>query len=174
MFFIKKQGRHAPELVGIGEGGTRPLFCGHHDRELFKQAETIKFAPTMRQLLELNCRAVACRLYTNAATVLQMNQLYDADRGRSRDEQRQSFVAVEALRKESEEYLENTRVLKKNYDSWFLSDHGDINALVLRFDGRPELMCSSIVYAIMDFQGSSIPPPLARYGSPVFLHRGGC
>ena len=158
MFFIKKQGRHAPELVGIGTAGTAPLFCGPHDRELFRQAETKSFAPTSRQLLEMNYRTVACRVYTNEATVPQMTQLYDADGGMSRDEQRRHFIAVEALRQESEFYLQNIRILKQQYDMWLVADHGGVNALVLRFLGRPELMCASIVYAIMDFHGVSIPP----------------
>lgn len=158
MFFIKKQGRHAPELVGIGTAGTFPLFCSHHDRELFRQAETKRFVPTARQLLELNYRTVACRVHTNQATVPQISQLYDADGGMSRDEQRRHFIAVEALRQEAELYLENIRTLKQHYDAWLVADHGDINALVLRFLGRPELMCASIVYAIMDFRGHAIPP----------------
>jgi hypothetical protein len=158
MFFVKKQGRHSPELVGIGQAATSPLFCARHDRELFKHAETELFVPTGRQLLELNYRTVACRVYTNEAVVPQVRQLYAADAGLSRDEQRRNFIFAEALRQESEFYLENIRLLKSRYDEWLTVSDPGINALLLRFSGSPDFMCASLGYAIMDFDGTPIPP----------------
>jgi len=158
MFFIKKQGTHTPELIGIAAEGKLPLFCNRHDRELFMQAETKSFGPTIRQLLELNYRTVACRVYTNQALVQQVIPLYAADGGMSRDEQRWHFIGAEGLRQQSERYLDNVRTLKQQYDTWLIADHTDINALVLRFTGRPELMCASLVDANMDFRGQAIPP----------------
>lgn len=158
MFFVKKQGRHAPELIGIGQAGTSPLFCARHDRDLFKHAETEIFGPTPRQLFELNYRTVACRLHTNEAVLPQVGTLYTADAGLSRDEQRRHFIAVEAYRQESEVILENTRTLKRCYDEWITAPDLSLNALILRFRGAPEFMCASLVYAIMDFSGKPIQP----------------
>jgi len=160
MFFVKKQGVHTPEPVGIGLAGTAPLFCAPHDRELFRRAETESFSPTARQLLELNFRTVACRLHTNEAVVQQVELLYTGDAGLSRDEQRKYFIACEAYREESNFYLENTRALKRCYDAWMTSatDPG-VNALVLRLHGQPDFMCASLTYAIMDFRGNPLPPP---------------
>lgn len=157
MFFVKKQGRHTPELIGTGQAGTAPLFCAFHDGQLFKQAETERFLPTTRQLIQLNYRTVACRLYTNEAVLPQVQLLYGADAGFSRDEQRRHFIAVEAYREESEFYLNNIRALKAGYDEWITAPEPSLNALVLRFTGPPEFMCASLVYAIMDFAGRPIP-----------------
>jgi len=158
MFFIKKQGFHEPELIGIGAAATLPIFCEKHDRDLFRNAETESFAPTMAQLLQLNYRTVASRVYTNEAVIPQLAELHDADRGLTRDDQRRMFVAVEALRQESAMYLENVLELKALYDEWITATNADVNALVIRFQGRPEFMCASIVYANMDFQGALIAP----------------
>lgn len=158
MFFIKQNGWHEPALVGIHAEVGVPLFCARHDQELFREAETQPFEPTSRQLVQLNYRTVASRLYSNEAVVPQFPQLYDADRGLPRDDQRRIFIAVDKLREESETYLANIRALKAQYDDWMSGDAVQTNALVLWFDGSPEFMCASLTYALMDFQGLPIAP----------------
>jgi hypothetical protein len=155
-FFMKQHGRHEPTLLGIKADVAIPLFCGKHDRELFKKAETDSFVPTAEQLIQLNYRTVACRLYTNEATAAQVTDLSDADRGLSRDDQRRIFIAIEAIRERSERHLANIRALKAQYDGWITADASRVNALVLRFGGAAEFMCASLVESNTDFSGTPI------------------
>lgn len=157
MFFLKQRGHHAPELIGIGSDVTLPMFCSKHDNELFKECETKTFLPTDRQLLELNYRTVAARLYVDRAVIPQLGLLYLTDRGLDRDAQRRHFVAAESIRRRSNECLRSSTLLKSQYDAWYARPPADVNALVLRFEGRPEFTCAAVSDATRDFQGQNIP-----------------
>lgn len=160
-FFLKRDMRLEPTLLGINEASTFTGFCDHHDGPLFRALETREFAATPEQLFLLNYRCIVRRLHSNQQAVRDAELWSNADRGLSPDEQRRFFIAMEFKRETDAVGLANTRQLKEIYDArWRASDFAT-NALVVRLHGAPELVCSSIVDVQFDFSGHPVAPWIA-------------
>jgi hypothetical protein len=158
IFLIKRDGHLVPELIGTGRASTFRGFCEVHDAALFKPAEVRSFEGKPEQLLLLNFRAITRRVHSGRVGLRQTPYLLKADRGRSRNEQRQMFAMAEHYRFETETGLQNIEAVKAIYDDAILSNRYDVNGLTIWFNAAPEFMCSSIVEVDYDFAGRPVTP----------------
>ncbi len=161
-FFLRREMQLEPDLIGISEASTFYGFCALHDSLLFRDLETRAFDGAPEQLVLLNLRAIARRLYTNE-DALEPWLPEEWDRGLSPSDQRWFFADMEDIRSDAERHLENTRWIKKLNDAAI--SHGGVamNAMVVRLTGDPEVACSGVVNEEGDFEGRHlphIPPPV--------------
>lgn len=165
MFFLKRNLRAVPDLIGIADASTFPGFCTRHDSDLFRPLETSNGPLTAERLLLLNFRVVVKRLNSVESMLNRGNPWRNMDRGCSRQEQRVQHVAAEIIRRDSEEALHNLLALTKQYDAAVMAMDADlVNGLVVDLVGEKPVVASDLITTRVDFVGR----PLAA--SPVCLH----
>src|ERR1043165_3041696 len=156
-FFMARDMRLEPALVGTSQIATFPGFCGTHDNELFRPLETAIFSATDEQLFLLGFRCIARRLLSSEEALQNMHLFADADRGLNRDDQRRMFIAIESHRINTETGVRNLRVVKSAYDDAWRTNQLQASAFVVWLEGMPEVVCSTLVEADIAFDGTYLP-----------------
>lgn len=156
-FFLRRGMRIEPDLIGIREASTFYGFCENHDSELFRPLEATAFEASPRQLLLLNFRAIARRLYANE-TAMERTVLDGLDQGLPPGLQRWEFADVEDQKIAARTAFKNTTQIKKINDAALSNPAAEINSVVVRFSGEPELAVSTIFQLPFDFRGNLLPP----------------
>jgi SEC-C motif len=159
-FIQKNDGIVIPEKIGLKRASTFRGFCENHDAELFRPVETKPFSASSEQLLLLNFRAVARRVYGREVAFRHKKNHGDNDRGLPPNMQRILFVLQEGERLHAEDKLANIRALKVIYDHRLVErDFSDMNAFVTVFSGAPEVALAEIVGVDADFTGGTLRHP---------------
>lgn len=164
-FFQKNDMRVMPELVGTRKASTFRGFCSVHDAELFKPVEQRSFDATKEQLLLMNFRVIARRLYEKTVALRRAPRMFDYDRGLPPRAQREWFAVQYRHAKNIEEALTNVSILKAEYDRLISRMSSEcVNALVVHFSGPPDFMCAEIAPMEFDFMSRQVhePPPPAH------------
>jgi hypothetical protein len=164
-FFRKNEMRVVPQLIGTRKASTFRGFCDLHDRQLFEPIEHHSFGATPEQLLVLNFRVIARRLFSKTIAARHAPRMFAYDRGLSPHMQREFFAVQYRDKLRVEKQLENVRSLKAQYDHQILTGElSDVQAFVLYFTGRPDFLCAELVAIHSDFLGNQLqePPPPAH------------
>jgi hypothetical protein len=168
-FLQKNDMRLVPKLIGTRKASTFRGFCDVHDRQLFEPAEHHQFNAAKEQLLTLNFRAIARRVFSKTISARHAPRMFNYDRGLPPYAQREFFAVQYQAKLRVDQQLKNVLALKKDYDACLLgSDVSEVNAFVLYFAGRPEFLCAELVAIHSDFFGnrleeSSAPAHLCAY-----------
>jgi hypothetical protein len=160
-YFVQKNGgRVVPEKIGLRKASTFRGFCQNHDAGLFRPVETARFTASPEQLVLLNFRAIARRVYGRQVALRHTMTMFGYDRGLLPRQQRMLFALQEGERLHAEETLGNIRNLKTLYDERILhSNFSDLNAFVLVFAGAPEVAFAEIVGIDANFTGCRLVHP---------------
>ncbi|MBW3565431.1 MAG: SEC-C domain-containing protein [Acidobacteria bacterium] len=158
MFFLKRDRRVVPELVGVVDSSVFAGFCATHDDSLFKPLDTaVVFEP--QQLFLSNFRIIAKRYHRNAAHLRAGRRWADMDRGASKDQQRMIFVAGYIERRRAEEARTNLERLKSMYDEYVLQkSSAPMNYLIVQFEGPAEFVASDLLTPEFDLLERPLPP----------------
>jgi hypothetical protein len=149
-----------PDLIGTRKASTFRGFCEAHDASLFAAAEAVPFQATQEQLLLLNFRTVAKRLFGMRAAVRHAQLMLTYDRGLPPLVQREWFAIHHRELVNDTEAVRNLTCLKSTYDEWVTgANFRSTNGFVVHFEGMPDFQCAEIVAIRFDFEGRRLCEP---------------
>lgn len=166
---VKNKGVVEFKLIGIGDASTFTGFCSLHDNQVFAPIEKQPFASTPEQCFLLAYRAICKELFAKRSSKENVRILRMLDIGKPVPYQVATQRMIDFHEVGLDSGLSDLEWHKEKYDGTLLRhSFRDIRFLVISLDKTPDILCSSLLYPEVDFQGN-ILQDLANTGRRLHL-----
>jgi SEC-C motif len=148
----KSGGLIQSKLIGINEASIVPTFCSSHDNDAFRALERAEFTGSREQCCLIAYRATCQEFVKKSNSLAMIPKMRELGRGRPFQDQEDIQLFTDINEEQYRISLRDLSTHKRKLEEIVLSrDFEKMRGIVVSFGSVPDILCSSILYPLTDF-----------------------